>query len=808
MFKNNIKTAWRTLCKNKVYSLINILGLTIGLAACMLVATVVIDDLSYDKFWKRSDDLYKVNMYNKLADANDKQAVSPNGLGAALMEQFPEVENYSAINPHDLQVRIKEGDQHAVPLSVIDGDSTLLDILDFQVVSGRELSFVAGQENIIITESFRDTYFKGEDPVGEFMYDVQGNKSSYFIAAVIKDIPQNTHLRAQAIVLRKPTTKTLNKKGYGGYLRTYFLLKPGTDHVAFTKKVNQWYAEYMDFEDKGVITFELQPIKDVYLHSDFDERLEVKSTVQSVYIFGGVGILLLLIACINFVNLSTARVMKRLKEMGVRKVLGAERHQLMVQLLTESLLFFGLSIILAYLLYSLSIPPIQSFLGHELTNTLVSEWPVILTTVICVFILSVVIGLYPAWLMSDFKPVNSLKGKLFNTTTFASTWVRQILVVVQFTIAIVVLVALFVVNYQLDYLNKKDLGYNKEDLIYINRQQWEGKEQAFKMELKKVSGIEAVSITDWDPRLAGGNMKSTFDHPLKEGEMLTAEFIIGDFDFPQTIGIKLQKGRFLDPQYGNDAFSRDSTMRMDREHYETYRDSRSIITTNSTAKMLGIDSLGNTIKNVGYRTVGLVADFYYRSLHQALEPVFILAQKEMKTGALFIRIKPGSEKETISAITKLWQQFYPDKVLDVKWVSDLLAQQYEAEQKQRTLFIFFSNLMLFVSALGVFGLIVHAAEQRVKEIGIRKVLGSSVAGIVKMLSVDFVKLVFIAIIIASPIAWWVMNKWLQNFAYRIEIQWWMFALAGILAVVIALLTVSLQAVKAAVANPVDSLRDE
>ena len=303
-------------------------------------------------------------------------------------------------------------------------------------------------------------------------------------------------------------------------------------------------------------------------------------------------------------------------------------------------------------------------------------------------------------------------------------------------------------------------------------------------------------------------MKSTFDHPLKEGEMLTAEFIIGDFDFPQTIGIKLQKGRFLDPQYGNDAFSRDSTMRMDREHYETYRDSRSIITTNSTAKMLGIDSLGNTIKNVGYRTVGLVADFYYRSLHQALEPVFILAQKEMKTGALFIRIKPGSEKETISAITKLWQQFYPDKVLDVKWVSDLLAQQYEAEQKQRTLFIFFSNLMLFVSALGVFGLIVHAAEQRVKEIGIRKVLGSSVAGIVKMLSVDFVKLVFIAIIIASPIAWWVMNKWLQNFAYRIEIQWWMFALAGILAVVIALLTVSLQAVKAAVANPVDSLRDE
>lgn len=245
---------------------------------------------------------------------------------------------------------------------------------------------------------------------------------------------------------------------------------------------------------------------------------------------------------------------------------------------------------------------------------------------------------------------------------------------------------------------------------------------------------------------------------------LRLKSIIGDFDFPQAIGIKLQQGRFLESRYGNDSYSMDSTWRMDREQYEAYRDSRSIIATNSTVKMLGIDSLENVIRNVGFRTVGVVADFHNRSLHQALEPVFILAQKETKTGALFIRIKPENEQGTIPAITNLWKQFYPDKVLDIKWVSDILAQQYEAEQKQRTLFIFFSNLMLFVSALGVFGLIVHAAEQRIKEIGIRKVLGASVTGIVKLLSSDFVKLVFIAILIASPIAWWMMNKWLQGFA--------------------------------------------
>lgn len=299
-----------------------------------------------------------------------------------------------------------------------------------------------------------------------------------------------------------------------------------------------------------------------------------------------------------------------------------------------------------------------------------------------------------------------------------------------------------------------------------------------------------------------------FDHPLKEGEKLKAEFIIADFDFPQTIGLKLQKGRLLDSKYGNDSYSRESTWSMDKEVYEAYRDSRSIITTSSTAEILGIDSLGKVVRNVGYIPVGIITDFHNESLHHTLGPVFILAQQDSDQGAMFIRIVSNSGKETLSAITTLWKQFYPERELDVKWVSDILDQQYEAEHKQHTLFIFFSSLMLLVSALGVFGLIVHAAEQRVKEIGVRKVLGASVLSIVKMFSTDFVKLVFIATLIASPIAWWAMNKWLQDFAYRVDIQWWMFALAGMMAVVIALLTVSFQAIKAAVANPVDSLRDE
>lgn len=811
MIKNNIKVAFRTFRKNKVYTLINILGLTIGLTACMLVATVVIDDLSYDKFWKRSDDLYKVNMINKMADGMyDKQPYSYLGLGAALVDQFPELENYTALNVFDQQMRTSEEDKGMISVRTLRGDNALLDMFDFEIITGENPSFIVGKTNLFITESFRDVYFPAGDPVGKLLY--RGSldaEPEFVITAVIKDIPQNTHLRAQAVAFSQRDKEELSKGGFGSQTRNYFLLKEGVDQEAFTKKINKWLADYMD-GTRQTPEIELQPIKDVYLHSDFDAHLEIKSTIQTVYIFGAVGILLLIIACINFINLSTARTLNRLKETGVRKILGAKRGEVAMQFLMESLLFFSISIIFAYVLYFLSIQPLQKFIGHQLAYTFISQGWIIALVLVSVMILSVLVGLYPAWLLSGFKPANTLKGRLINDIGFAPNWVRQALVVLQFTLAIVVMVALLVVSHQLNYLGEKDLGYDRDNLLYTSRNAWQGKSEAFKTEIRKIAGVEAVSIAGWDPAYGTSGMSNMFDHPLKEGEKLKANFILADFDFPQTIGLKLQKGRFLDSKYGNDSYSRESIWSMDKVVYEDYRDSRSIITTNSTAEMLGIDSLGKVIRNVGYLPVGIIADFHNESLHHTLGPVFILAQQDLGQGAdpMFIRITSNSEKETLSAITTLWKQFYPERELDIKWVSDILDQQYEAEHKQHTLFVFFSSLMLLVSALGVFGLIVHAAEQRVKEVGVRKVLGASVLSIVKMFSTDFVKLVFIAILIASPIAWWAMNKWLEDFAYRIDIQWWMFVLAGMMAIGIALLTVSFQAVKAAVANPVDSLRDE
>ncbi|MGK6350432.1 FtsX-like permease family protein [Parapedobacter sp. DT-150] len=808
MLKNHLKTAWRTMVKDKTYATINILGLTIGLAACMLVFTVVIDELSYDKFWSRADDLYKVNT---LDPVYGKWAHSPSGLGPVLAEQFPEMENFTNMNVAELRLKIDNANDDGVSMRVIQADTTAREMLDFQVVSGQLSPYVAGQLNLAITESFRDTYFKGEDPVGKTVYDVptwQKEPQVYTITAVIKDLPENTHLRAQGVVLNRPEKHTLYPTGDGSFSNMYFLLKPGTDGQAFSEKVNAWYADFLE-EGVKVPAFEFQPIRNVYLHSDFDGQLTVKSSHRSVYIFGAVGLLLMLIACINFINLSTARAMKRLKETGVRKILGAQRGQLVSQFLTESLLFFFAGTVLALGLYTLTLPVVERFMGHGLTHSILANARLFAVALAAIFMISLVTGAYPAWLLSGFKPSNTLRGKLFHAGALSAGSLRKALVVVQFAIAVGMVVALLVVRQQVDYLAEKDIGYEKENLLHIGRRNWDEKGEVFKTELKKLPGIESVSLAGWDLSGAGqGSFMNKTEDPVNEGREIQVNFIIADFDFVNTLGFELVRGRQLDRGFGTDIYNMQARWGMEKEELEAYANSRSSLITESTAKRLRIEDTGIPIPKLGYPAVGIIKDFHRASLHQALDPTFILAEENPNYAYMFIRTTPGMEQRAQQSLVKLWKKFYPNRLLDAQWVTDILDKQYEAEQKQQTLFSFFSGLMLFLSAMGVFGLIVHAAQQRVKEIGIRKVLGASVSGIVGLLSKDFVKLVLIAVVIATPIAWWAMNRWLEDFAYRIEIQWWMFALAGLVAVAIALATVSWQAIRAAVANPVDSLRDE
>jgi len=556
MLKNHLKTALRTLQKNKVFSLINITGLTVGLAACMLVSTVALDDLSYDRFWKRTDDLYRVYATNKLGDGIYMQeAYTPIGLGTELKERFPEVENFAELHVSEIQLKPSEEESNGIKTAIISADSSAVSMFDFHKISGQIGHYVAGQENILITESLAKRLFKGKDAVGKIIYDVPSWKAQstpYLVTAIIKDLPQNTHLRADAIVLSEPKAERIKKNEGTTNSTVYYLLKTGTNVEQFESKVNDWYTKHLDLE-KGKVHFIFQPLRDIYLHSDFNSRQQIKSSVRSVYIFAGVGLFLLLIACINFVNLSTARAMQRLKESGIRKILGAARKQLIGQFLIESLLFFFLSTILALFFYALTLPVLEQFLDHRLTETVFANWPIFFITLLLILLLSFLTGVYPAILLSRFNPANSLRGRLTNSSLVSSNLFRKALVVLQFSIAVITLISLLVVRSQLHFINQKDLGFNQENLLYVDGISWQGKNEAIKTQLKQLPGVTDVSISGWQPESGGGSGSMTFDHPKRKDEKVKVNMIFGDFDFAKTIGLTLEKGRLFNDSFGTDS---------------------------------------------------------------------------------------------------------------------------------------------------------------------------------------------------------------------------------------------------------------
>ncbi len=810
MFKNYFKTTFRNLLRNKVYSGINILGLTIGLTACLLVATVVIDDLSYDRQWKRSKDIYRiVSVDNSNINAAQRSRSSFTGLGPNLKKDFPEVEDYCRISLY--KNRIKMGsDKDGVEIPTFSVEPSVWKLFDFEIVQGNPKKFVKGYINLVITEKIKNQYFPNSNPIGKIVTEIPayGKPEAYLITGVIKEFPSNTNLRSDVITIaeKKPEANKLYN-GSGMYTQNqYLLLKPGTSIEKFQTKMNIWYKNLTKSDFGRRVSYDLQPITDVYLRSDFDQYSEVRSNIRDVYIFSAVAIMLLLIACINFINLTTARAIKRVREVGIRKVLGAEKKELIAQFLFESLLFFVISFVLGIVFYQFFMKPLEAYLGHNLALNLTSNLVLLGVTSGIVLLVSLFTGLYPAWLISRRKAVVVLKGKLSAKTD--SGLLRKSLVVMQFTIAIVILIATLVVQLQLRFIDRKDLGFDKNNLISVDYISFGTKGASFKQEILKIAGVESASIANWAPSLGAGYMRMSVDDPNQKGNKVEVNYIAGDIDLAKTLKLKLQDGRYLDASFANDAFNTDSLMEHDSEKLKQVQHQQSYLTTAYTAKLFGIKNLKDSVRNLPGYPVGIVKDFNNESLHQPLKPCIIQATKNAAFGNMLIRVKPNAQKQVLAALYKQWQLFFPDKILKTDWVSDLLDTQYRTEQKLQQLFTFFSFLIVFLACLGLFGLATFSAEQRTKEIGIRKVLGASVTQITALLSKDFVALVILALIIASPIAFFTMQKWLQDFAYRIQIQWWMFALAGSLAVLIALATISFQSVKAALANPVKSLRSE
>lgn len=802
MIRNYFKTAWRTLLKNKVNTFINILGLTVGICACMLVTTVVLDEVSYDKHWKHADNLYRiVSVHPDQADGSHKTGAAYVGLAPELKRNFPEVVDYSELYISPIQLKINKQDIELFSSTMLYTDSSVQNLLDIDLIQQGDLEPSKRTSKVIISKSFKENYFPNTDPVGKVIYDVpryEETANEYLIAGVMDDMPANTHLRADLVLIQNRRVQELNKDDWGRYVRHYLLLREGTDHHAFAAKVNIWYKNYTTKEQ--VTQFEFQPIQNVYLKSDFPAYQIIKGNIQHIYIFSAVALLLLLIACINFVNLSTARALSRLKETGIRKVLGASRAYIIVQHLLESLLTFSIATCIAIFFYHLSISPLETFIGHPLAVTLSGGWQYIVGGILTLVTICLLTGLYPAWLVSGFKTGGNL-NTLLKASNRNQNWLRKSLVVAQFSISIVIVVAMLIVQQQVNFFKSKDVGFDADGLISINHVSFENNVDALKTEVKRNPNVTSLSISNWLPTEGAGYMVRAIDDPRNPGEKTELWYIAGDPNLAETLGLTLTDGRFLNSGIPSDAIE---ATNLEEESNAT----RPAIMTKSTFDALQIKALDRPFEEAKVLPVGIVNDFNSESLHKSLMPTVIVAYKNPSYGALLVRATPGTEHQVMKSIAQIWREMYPEKLLDMKVVKDTLESQYKAEEKLQTLFSVFSLLTMLLAALGVFGLVVHATSLRVREIGVRKVLGASVAGVVTMLSKDFIKPVFAAILIASPVAWWAMSSWLEDFAYRIEIQWWIFVLAGAFAVAIALITVSSQAIKAAMANPVDSLRDE
>ncbi len=806
MVKNYLKIALRNLWKNKGFSAINIIGLASGLAVCLLIVLYVKDELNYDTYNVNADRIYRLDADIYFNGTQFTASVSPDPLAPALVRDYPQVEQMVRLN-YQGDILIKKGNQNIQDHHSVFADSTFFKVFTIPMISGDPLTALDEPNSIVIDETTAKKYFNSTDVVGKTLY--VDNTTNCKITGVIKDIPKQSHFHFSFI---RP-----KGKGRDDWLsnnaHSYILVKPGVSLATMQGYVNatinnylakdllsQLHSSLKDMESKGGhFIYHLMPLKDIHLHSDKSYEFEANGDITYVYIFSVIAILILLIACVNFMNLSTARSANRAKEVGIRKVAGSLRSHLITQFLTESVLLSFFSLLIAIILSACLLPLFNQLAGKEMhVSTLFSSWlfPVMIALVLVV---GCVAGSYPAFYLSSFQPIDVLKGKV--SKGFKNSWLRSSLVVFQFSISIMLIIGTIVIYHQLDFIRSRKIGYNRDQVMVLHNTWYlDNQIKTFRNELLNIPGVTQATISGDLPTGTNFDQEGWFrDASFDASKAIIFTNFFVDENYIPTLGMSMQSGR---------NFSKDFPS-----------DSMGVILNEAAVKVLGFkdpyketlyrpnygrdDIISGSLK---YHVIGVIKDFNFSSMHQNVGPLLI--QLGDNRGSIALRINTKNASSIISAVDSKWNSTVPGQPFSYTFMDADFNKIYNAEQRTGTLFITFAIFAIFIACLGLFGLVTYAAEQRVKEIGVRKVLGASVSGIVTMLSKDFAKLVLIASVIAFPIAWWVMSKWLQSFAYRVNIGWWVFVIAGIVALTIALITVSLQAIKAAVANPVKSLRRE
>jgi putative ABC transport system permease protein len=808
MFKNYIKTAFRSLYKNKGFTAINILGLALGLATCVVIVLYVVDELSYDRYSTKSERIFRVNADLKLGENRKDYAVTMPPLAKTLVAEFPYVEDAVRLK-NAYTMHAKKGDVNIIENRVAFADPQLFNVFTLPMISGDAKTALAEPNSVVLTESTAKKYFDKTDVVGQMM--VLNDNQNFKITGVIKDVPKNSHFNFDFFLSMATWADSRSNAWLRNDYSTYVLLKDAKDVKklagsldAFLLKMsgdqmkNEIGMSYADFEKSGsYFRLNLTPLTDIHLKSNRIGELAANSTTQYVYIFSAVAIFILLIACVNFMNLSTARSSNRAREVGVRKVLGSPRKYLVAQFLSESIMITFFATVIALFAAVALLPLFNQLAGKNIAITQATLLWLLPVSAVIVLVVGSLAGSYPAFFLSAFQPIDVLKGKL--SAGFKGGGLRSFLVVFQFGISVFLIIGTLVIKNQLSFIQTTNLGYNRNQVLVIqNPYELNKATNAFKNELSQLPGVTSATMTGFIPV---SNYRSTSiyfkDATLDQKNSIFPQSWEVDADWIPTLGMKMAAGR---------NFSKDRLS-----------DSGAVIINEAAAKFLGYKNpLNQTLyKSLGgktelsntkkYQVIGVMKDFHFSSLHEKIEPLIIRLGEN--NGAISLRVNTKNLPALMSQIKEKWASLSAVQ-MNYSFMDQDFDALYRAEQRVGTIFIVFTSLAIIIACLGLFGLTAYAAEQRTKEIGIRKVLGANVTVIVSMLSKDFIKLVLIAILIASPLAWYMMHLWLQDFAYRVSIQWWVLAGAACAALLIAFVTISFQSIKAALANPVNSLRSE
>jgi putative ABC transport system permease protein len=809
MFRNYVKTALRNLWKNKGFSAINIVGLAIGLATCLLIILYVMDELSYDRYNEKADRIYRLDGDIKFGGNHFIMAVAPAPAGPSMRKDYPEIETAVRFRWRG-GFLVKKGSQNIREDKVIYADSTLFDVFSLSMIGGDPHTALVAPRTVVITETMAKKYFNSSDAVGRNL--LTDDSITYRVTGVIRDIPAQSHFSADFFV---PMSENADARENDNWLsnnyNTYFLLRKGSDPRRLEAKFPAMIQKYISpmlqqavhisleefYKAGNFVGFSLTPLTAIHLHSNKSAEMGANGNIQYVYIFSAIALFILLIACVNFMNLSTARSSNRAKEVGIRKVLGSLRGHLVTQFIAESILISFISMLLALGIAWLMLPVFNQLADKHMVIGLFSRTWLAPSLLVLVLVVGLLAGSYPAFFLSAFRPIAVLKGNV--AAGFKTGWLRNSLLVIQFSISILLMVGTAVIYRQLGYIHSRQLGFNREQVLVVHNGWGLGHSgaKAFRDDLSKLPGVEGTTMTGFLPTEGSRNDDAFFLTPeLDQKKAISMQRWSADENYIPVLGMKMLAGR---------NFSQD---------FKT--DSDAIVINESAARMMGfpnptehkiyeLDDI-KTKKTKTYRIIGVIKDFNFNSLREVVTPLALFLEENR--GDFAMRVRTGHMTQLVAQVENDWKKIAPGQPFSYSFMDEDFNALYKTEQQMGGISLSFSLLAIFIACMGLFGLAAYAAEQRTREIGIRKVLGATIGGIIGLLSRDFLLLVLLSALIAFPVAWFAMHRWLQDFAYRIDIGWEVFVLAGLLSLGIALLTVSFQALRAALANPVKSLRSE